>query len=286
MNYKFKKYNVAFVLLTMVYYHSIAQPIQYDNNNVDSIIIKSAYGTHNMKRFYTKEDVYILYYDTAIDNFKIGGYIKTEQINKHKKQKIIKKYDIQSDIKEKIQNLLFAIEDTSYKPVYLSDFNINENNIVSIIDSTIQMYKEYYYPQRFKKDYIQECKNIDTFRLFLTEHYSKRLLKEYRHISSRGSRFSIYIKTALNTYYIWGSTFYKSQHPWNKFNEDLKYSTCVRMINFNINKSLLEILPKDFFNITNLTEIGVIQDYIEWYVYRKECEYYARQKPTNNQTNK
>jgi len=267
-----KKCNIVLILLMIGYSYSIAQPIQYDNGNVDSIIIRSASGYHNMKEFYCKEEVYILCYDTDIDNFTISGYIKMQDVRRYKKveRNTIKKYDIQYDIKEKIQFLLSAIEQT-YRPVNLSDFGINENNIVPMIDSTMRLYKKYYLQDKFKNYYIQECKNIDTFRLFLTEHYSRNLANSYRSNSSSGSGFSIYIKTSLNTYYISSSSFYASKQPWNKFlNGDMKLLSSIGIVNFNINNSLLEILPKDFFQIIDLTNIGVIWDYIEWYVERKE----------------
>jgi len=252
-----KKYNITLILLTVLYNYNIAQPLQYNGENVDTIIIESTYIIpHTQKGYYKEEDVYILYYDSDIDDFKIGSYIKMKQQNGKKKQKIIRKYDSLYNSKEKIQNLFSAIEQT-YKPVNLSDFDINENNIGTLIDSTFLLwYKKYRLRKKLKN--IKKCKNIDDFRTFLTEQSIK--INQTSTGSYKG--FSICIKTSLNTYHICSSGFYDSMQPWYKYNAD--FSSRVVIINFDINNSLLEILPKDFFNIIDLTRIGVIQEYLKW----------------------
>jgi len=259
-----KKYNIALISLT-IGYGSIAQPLQYDNSNVDTIIIESiAYVAHDVKRnFHQKTNIYTLYYDSNVDDFVIKSYIKTEQLNSKIKQKTVEKYDSLYNAKEKIQNLLFSVEQT-YKSVNLSDFDIDENNIGSLIDSAFLLWTENTRSQERYKD-IQKCKNIDDFRAFLTEQYSEDKLKEHKVSSNAGQRFSIYIKTSLNTYWVTGSTYYRSNQPWNRSLLDVFSSPKYSIINFDINNSLLEILPKDFLNIVKLTVLGVMQDYIdEW----------------------
>jgi len=264
-----KKQNIILILLTIGYGSNVAQPIRYNSSNVDSIIIKSIYAAEIIGGFEYREDVYTLYYDTGIDNFKIGSYIKQENSKgKYKKQSITEKYDFPYNAKEKIENLLFAIEQP-YKIVDLSDFDINEHNIGSLIDTTISQYKKYYSQKKIKKEYIQESKNIDTFEQFLMEQYSRNMLDQHVRASDFGKFFSIHIKTSSKEYHIAGSGFYNSNQPYNMFSSDLEDTLYYRMINFGINHSLLEILPKDFLNIIDLTEIGLIKDYIEWYIARR-----------------
>jgi len=310
-----KKYNIILILLTIVHGYNIAQPLQYNGSNVDTIIVKSTYYVpHVQKGLAQKEDIYTLYYDSDADDFIVKSRIKTERYNGkevdtmimkstyftpkeapfHKediytfrfdfevKDYIIKNYiktkqwnekeqiiiDSLHNAKEKIQNILSAIEQT-YKLVNLSDFDINENNIDSLIDSAFLLWDEEYRSHKCYKD-IQKCKNIDEFKRFLTEQYSENQVKISSISTGSGKMFSICIKTSLNTYYIYGDIIYKSNQPWrisdyNPF-ETIKSDSNFRynVINFDINNSLLEILPNNFYNIVDLTILGMIQDYIEW----------------------
>jgi hypothetical protein len=196
---------------------------------------------------FRKEDIYTFYYNRDVEDFMIKDYIKTEQWNEKEQITIDSLYNAKANI----QNLLSAIEQP-YKPVNLSDFDINENNIDSLIDSAFLLWDEEYRSHECYKD-IQKCKNIEEFKRFLTKQYWI-----FRWNSGGGKQLSICIKTSLNTYNIFGNTVNNSNQPWRKFNIDNG------TINFDITNSLLEILPKDFYNIVYLTVLGVMQDYIEW----------------------
>jgi len=252
--------------LLMVFFASIfnviySQSVQYKGENIDTISIECITAFRDIKnRSINEQDIFSIYYSDSKNCYVVEKYAKIKN-NTHK---VIKKYTHNSIPKNKVQGLMASLE-INYKKVRAEDFGIYENNIDSIIN-TMKLNKLY------KDEFIQKFKNIDNFKLFLAKKFGEQCLNSYGISSVVLSAFRIKIKTHTNTYLLSSSNINNCKQPWNIVNHSLyenvnpETMSINNIFNFNINKSLIQILPSKFMGIDKLKIDGILQDYIEWCV--------------------
>ena len=113
---------------------------------------------------------------------------------------------------------------------------------------------------------LQNYHSSDSIKIYLKERFDTTGLYFVRLGTKAETNLSIY--TPSNTWYFHGRNLNHAYQPWYNVTDsidELPYS----VLNFNINKNLVSILPKQFMFRERMTLKAIANDYISWYLERQ-----------------
>lgn len=289
------KEKLLVLIILIISIDTYGQQLKYKNELVKSITITS----YTRKTFPNNEiivnqsihvktetviDKYIIKYNSNSENYiatykrenivytpnKIGNY------KKRTKEKTLPFKDTVNQIK--VEHFLGNLELNNLK----TDFNGTGMSHQEFIQLTsgkeiLRVIKSKWIRKQVEEDVLKKAnldsifygfQSIDTFNLFLRDDFNitRPLNKnKIRESPIDGPiAFDVEIITNKSTYRYRGGTPNPYVRNWYNINES--YSS---ILNFFINTSLIEILPKDFLAIETISNKTLVDRYIEWYLKRR-----------------
>lgn len=259
-----KQLLLAISLLPIFQNLIIAQPILFQNEAVDTIIIQGAehhyaYGAAQTN----KKDKLTIAYSKRTKNYKILNYEReiAKYPANHGYPKIIKKSKPTFISKRKLQsnlNLLIENIDTSIFPVKITDY-YERREIQRKITfwKVLKVYRnsrdiEDFMDIEIAYDYYKSCKKIADLDSLINEIF------KYALFITHSNSLLIKIKTASKNHVVMNA----SQTLGQPFTE----RNYANIVNININIALTEILPKGFIERNILLLDNLVEYYIKWHI--------------------
>lgn len=123
------------------------------------------------------------------------------------------------------------------------------------------------YSSLVKRDRIYEdCLHLDTFALYLNSAFDS---SSYVYVTDYSNTLTVKLICDSLTFSFEGKYPKPYKQPW--FNKTGEYHYWPRSIlNFEINSTLISLLPKDFTNRKTIELSALIDDYLKWYLHRKD----------------
>jgi hypothetical protein len=274
------------IILLFCFSVLFGQQLKFNNENVDSIVIKSDVGAYQFDdkgTFKGKQETIIISYDKVLSqyvtkNCYLDNYefeTKTE-INRVKTK--IKKPGIGKQIdSSQIMGLLNGLSQ-----------NKNTLSVINLIDSIEfrnlvnekrirKVAKKYKIDWQFRMKYttktenqvfFKSCQSLDTLKIYLSERFDSA---GYVMITDYSNTINVIVSTTKKEYRFEGKYPNPLKQPWYNYSDttDLLNSA---ILNLDINISLDNILPNDFLLRKSISKEALIDDYLVWYFERREMK--------------
>lgn len=263
-------------------FSSFGQPCTFRGDTVIRIEITSSAGYYNLDQKATIGKTDSLALSPSFRGWHVDAYfrdwfkheLKNERLTNKRKALNIKTKWITNDL---IDSLLQELN-CSYYPLNYTYFGFDSATfIVSAKAVKAKVRKGYGYWWLFPDDYksskspgcISAAKDLSDVRLFNTFLKNEFDTVGYSIITDVWSEVYFSVVTASKSYRFQGSYPNTLKIPWYDldFNDDLLPKN---LVNPRINKYLLLILPKKFYQIKDLQLDKIIDWYIEWYLETKK----------------
>lgn len=261
------KYLIVIITMMFPFTNIFSQRLTYRNCEIDTIIIKSTVGiSHSISGKYKScTDQLCISYDYQKNNYEINSYTKIKLLRKGREIEKTKKYKTASISKEKIQFLIFSL-DTGYTEITPNKIGVYKTNIDSLIDKV-----SFSTRSLLSQKELDKSKNLNILNVFLLKKFNKETLNSYSINTGFYDLFNIKIITLRGNYIVTGRDKNLLRQPWNIYlpvddNTHISSIQFINIFNLDINKALLQILPKDFMNINSLKIDELIREYLMWYV--------------------
>lgn len=192
-------------------------------------------------------------------------FVKVKQIWKDK-----------SISQEKLFSLVKAFE-TSYRRPTPDNVGMTLKQLKKLAnkDAVKRTAKQSGYAWRFDKKYsslvnrdriYQDCHHLDTFALYLNSVFDS---SSYVYVTDHSNTLTVKLVCDSLTFLFEGKYHKPYRQPW--FNKTREYHNWPKSIlNFEINSTLISLLPKDFTNRKTIELSALIDDYLKWYLHRKD----------------
>lgn len=224
-------------------------------------------------------DEYILVFSKEKNNYILNPYQRTKYKITFKpdtsftKKKVLK----QGNEVERllVSELLKQFEINYLKPTF-EKIGITNEDFLILTDKKhiIQVAKWHKVEWRFKKSYstkeqnetlFKGCQNIDTFNLYLSTEFDR---SAYVIVTDIDDHFDVIISTKKTNFKFEGKYPNSYRQPWYLHSNESDF-TSTSILNFSINKALVDILPNNFSKLNTLKVEALINEYIEWYLKRR-----------------
>lgn len=270
------------ILSIFLYNVSYAQQLSFKGEFVDTIFIKSHRSVYQFDKKGTtigNANILSLVFDRTGNQYVVNHYYEDnykrtfnpDTINLENKDLNRKK--IQNIGSKKLDELLKALN-TNINPdslIFQIDtialFNyVTEKRIKSIarkyrID---WHFKPKYSTKEENRQFFNSYQSIDTLKVYLLDTYTN---KSYIYITDYSNTINIWVSTSKNEYRFEGKYPNPIKQPWYNHSDTSMFST-TSVLNIDINKSLIKILPNDFLLTKSISENALYDDYIKWYFKR------------------
>jgi len=250
---------------------------------VDTIMIKSHNSSFQFDKKGTtkgKADIYKIYFDSLDKKYIKHKYYRDEyrrtfrpksfKINTTKRKN---KNDInQTDLQDLITAMSVNI-DSNKLIEQIDTSQIKELITKNRIKKIAKWYEiDWHFKRRYatneeNKKFYKECQSIDTFKLYLANQFNNKF---YTIVTDYSNTINIWITTTTSEYRFEGKYPNPVKMPWYNHNSYTKNTLAKPIVNLNINKSLVSILPKDFLLRKSITIEALVDDYLEWYFKRRD----------------
>ncbi|HLP93841.1 MAG TPA: hypothetical protein VK168_07370 [Saprospiraceae bacterium] len=268
---------------------AVGQAVHFSGYPVDTIVITSSAGYYHFDKKGTttgRTDTYTIAFDKKRSQYVASDYTSVKE--KHtsrpetstKKEKTIARYKGKLVPSALIDSLFRAV---SSNEVVITFEKAGFDKQVFLLETQekyirkeARLHKKSWY---FDLDYTTKeeneaifdgCQNIDTFNLFLSAAFDT---VGYPFVTDVWSNIHIDIKTTEKTTRLVGCYPNVFFQPW--YNEDHQHSRLPDpILNLNINRYLLQLLPANFYLRHTLEFRRLTTDYIRWYLHRRGILYF------------
>lgn len=274
--------NVLMIIAISISFSTSAQQLTYKGALVDTIKISSNSSYYHFDDKGTTTGIYEVYnivFHKESNNYSLNTYQSTEYKSTFKPDTLIRKERI---VKENIgidqtliSNLLKQFEITYLQPTFENiGMSYKEFQMLTTKKQIIKVSKWFNSDWHFKKSYstteknkliFSGCQNIDTFNLYLTTMFTN---SDYVIVTDVEDHFNVIISTSTTDYCFEGKYPNPYKQPWYDHSV-IKGFGSSPILNFTINKALIDILPADFSRIETLKFEALTNEYIEWYLKRR-----------------
>jgi hypothetical protein len=265
------------------------QQLKFRGLPVDTIFINGSSGHYHFDDKGTttgQSDIYRIAFDEATKNYVVTDYKTVSMKSTYKpdtSEQIVKYLTkdngriISNNI---IDGLLTAFSSKYEQPIFENiGFDKQEFLWLTSEKHIRKVAKQYKQDSHFKIKYTTKqdnhilskgCQNIDTFNLFVSSTFDTT---GYVIITDVWNEITVYIKTTYKEFVFEGKYPNAFKQPWYD-HSDTTNGIAAPIINLNINRFLVAILP-DRFHGRNTIELQSLTDnYIEWYLTRRGIIYY------------
>jgi hypothetical protein len=270
-------------LITFLCSSVIAQQAQFKNEKVETIVINARTGAYQFDDSGTMlgyEEQFSLSFDKSSNKYIIAEHFKQES-----------KSTFEPDTSTIQKTTLKAKIGKSIKTVLINDFlnslstEIQIQNLISQVDTNnLQNFlskkrirkiaKKYDIDWRFERSYrlkrknlafYDECRSIDTFKIYLFETFEN---SGYAMVTDYSNSINILVTTDKGKYSFYGRFPNSFKQPWLDESDSTSYFG-KSILNFDINKTLILILPKKFYLKKSISPEALYYDYLKWYLRRR-----------------
>ncbi|MEZ4894657.1 MAG: hypothetical protein R2778_16800 [Saprospiraceae bacterium] len=276
---------LTLILITMSTL-ALGQQLQFNEQLVDTIFIRSDRNAYQFDDAGTTKgtaEIVSITFDRIenqyiIDQFYRDEYIETIRPDtiKHEakvhKSKIRKKLDLKriesllTSLSPKENNLdLFTQIDTTKLESLLTEKQIRKIAKWYEVDWYFQ---KKYSSRKQNIEFFKGCKSIDTLKIYLSERFDTA---GYVMVTDYSNTINICISTNEAEYRFEGKYPNPIRQPWYN-HSDTSQSFGQGMLNLMINQSLYELLPKNFLLKETISYEALVNDYITWYLGRREMK--------------
>jgi hypothetical protein len=276
---------ILFILLGILYSNMLnSQQLSFHGQLVDTIEITSVSGYYHFDDKGTTTSTFDYYYigfDKNMGNYNVLEYsrefykgtyrpdtfeIKREYVNKYKGN-IISKANLDS--------LLTAFS-VGYKKPTFENLAIDKQEFLSLTDKkhirkiakackSNWQFKRKYSTKERNKLIFKNCQNIDTLNLFLANAFDTT---GYIMITDGWDAMHVYITTIDSSFSFEGKWPNKFKQPWYNHSDTSDFFFSTPIVNLNINRFLIAILPSKFHGLRSIELNSLIDEYIIWYLER------------------
>lgn len=274
--------NVLIIIAISISFSTSAQQLIYKGALVDTVKITSNSSYFHFDNEGTTTgvyDAYVIVFNQETNNYILNTYQSNEYKSTFKPDTSIRKERIIQKNKgidqTLIANLLKQFETTYQQPTYENiGISKKEFQILTSKKQIIKVAKWFNSDWHFKKSYstteknkliFSGCQNIDTFNLYLTTMFTN---SDYVIVTDVEDHFNVIISTSTTDYCFEGKYPNPYKQPWYDHSV-IKGFGSSPILNFTINKALIDILPADFSRIETLKFEALTNEYIEWYLKRR-----------------
>ncbi len=275
------------IILTILSVNSFGQQLKFNGELVDTIYIKahrSVYQFDDKGTTMGKTQILSIAFNPSVNVYQLNQYYQDEYSRTYKPDTIRLKTKILLNKAEKsisnkdIENLLCSLTE-----------NIDPNSLINQIDTTAFLnyvtekqirkiakrykiswnFKRRYSTKEENKDFFNSCKSLDTLKTYLNDRFDTQ---EYIIVTDVSNTIDIWISTNNSKYSFEGKYPNPYKQPWYN-HSDTSQIIATPVLNFEINKSLMAILPPDFLLINTIANKALFDDYITWYFKRRKMKY-------------
>lgn len=277
---------IAELLITNVVY---GQQLIFRNFPVDTILIMGSSGSYHINKRRTtteRKDIYLITYDKTANYYFVADYKKIsirntcKPVTSTKKVKNLTKDKCKIITNATLNNLLTAFNSRYIKPTF-ENLGYNRQEFLLLTDEkhirkVAKAYKQdwlfkmFYSTKEKNKIIFDGCQNIDTFNLFLATNFDTTT--SYTIISDYWDAMFVQIKTTDKWFSFTGKYPNDFKQPWYDHSDTSNFIGTT-IVNFNINKSLSLILPDKFYRKNTIESTALINQYIKWYLQRRNIIY-------------
>jgi hypothetical protein len=125
-------------------------------------------------------------------------------------------------------------------------------------------FEEKYYSYDSRKVIYDGCQHIDTFKLYLNEVYDS---SQYTVVTDYSNTITVKLISDSIQFLFEGKYPFPYKQPWFNKTGEFRYWP-KSILNFQINSTLIDILPKDFTNRETIEIRALIDDYLKWYLHK------------------
>ncbi len=276
--------SLFFLFLTISTY---GQRPHYRGQPLDTLIITSDAGVCLLDKKGTcigQKDSFIIFFDKNALLYK-ARYKRefAKRMYKIESEKIRAKQFKNRKVEPDVLDSLFTSLLVKYKKPTAENLGFNKNVFSKFVTNKkiLQIAKRHKEDWQFKRKYstktknnvvFNDCKNIDTFNLFLDEYKIDTAVGMVI-TCDIWDDIDLYIKAGnIKDDYkgVYGNT---CKQPWYNQSDTTVMIWPVSIFNFDINKWLFKILPDNFYRKHTIGNDCIAYIYIEWFLRRREIIY-------------
>ena len=261
------------------------QQLIFRGFEVDTVSIGNSAGYYHINEAGTTtgtEEVLIIIYNPIVKKYLVADYIRTtfkrtrNPDTTEVETKSILNGNKKSVSLQTLDSLLTAFNSNYVRPNY-DCIGYERKTFLSLIDEkqVRKVAKKYNEHWQFKNAYSSKnenktlfdgCHNIDTFNFFLETKFKN---KTPTIVTDVWDATSLNIKASHHSFKF--SAVYPDafRQPWYDFSDNSVFKSS-SILNLNINKLLLNILPENFYRKNEFELKPLINDYIKWYLIRRD----------------
>lgn len=287
LNSVFKQTGIIIFLLICV--RGSAQKLSFRGNVVNQVLIESSNGYYHIEKKSSigSKHVFNIKYSEPVHKYIAEEYLDvsyensfadTLQNKKTSKNKCI--FKTNKNLNLYLDSLLLSLNKSIY-PIDLASINTSKSDFEKMVnDKAIKKVirqvnkNESFFERLFcvlewsflskaeKKGIISDCQNIDTLNDYLINQFDTAgisITRDYWDV------FEIRIITNSKNYYFYCSFENGYRHPWCDNTWKMRI-----ILNPEINKFLLKILPNNFKGKRSLESNQLINEYLKWMLNKRE----------------
>lgn len=284
------------LLLTSVVH---GQQLIFNAQPVDTISIVSSEGYYHFDDKGTttnQSEHFIIIFDHPSNNYIFADYksVFTTWTRKPDSSKDKTKHKTKGQIIERslIDSLLQAFSARYFPPTF-KNLGLEQQVFSKLTDEKHirKLAKIYKADWHFKMSYTSKekneiifkgCQSHDSFNLFLSSFALDT--SGYVMVTDYSDEINVFISTGTNKYSFEGHYPNKFKQPWYDHSDTIKqmmitpkdtfyFRPTICIFNFNINRYLVAILPVQFYRRRPLELQSLTNEYIKWYLQRRELIY-------------
>ena len=252
--------------ILFVFLHSIlfSQNFEFEKTFIQEILITSRSGYYDIEKGESigHEDFVAYKKDTDTNKWQLIKYLKDSKNKKEQKTLTNKKIDtFLESFKSSLTNLTISDFDISKAQFYNLTTEKKIRKIAKHRKSAWNFKKRYSTKQE-NEMIFRNCQDTILFNKFLKQAFDTS--RFYPIISDAWNIINISLVTDIDTLEFEGTMPNINKLPWYNQSGDLFEFESI--LNPDINKYLLSILPNDFLNIGSIKKENLIYSYIIWYL--------------------
>lgn len=262
---------------------SFGQKFNFKGELVDSIFIKSHLAAYQFDDDGTtkgKESTFLIAFNSDKNQYKIEKYLSKEFVASFKTESVkVKTKDLTSKVKndldcENIKLLLNSLSSPLKSKDLINQIDTSEFYSFVTPKQILKSARRYDIAWYFKKRYttkeknqlfFNSCISLDSLETYLTENFDT---EGYVMVTDFESTFNIWITTTKSEYRFEAKYPNSFKQPWYDHSDTTEVFP-ETILNFDINKAVSKILPKNFLLIDTISDIALFHSYIRWYFERR-----------------
>lgn len=275
--------NLSIIFLCQISAVCFSQQIVFKGSVVDTLTITSGSWVYHFDDKGTtsgKADKWTVIFNEEKNVYEVASCVRTSFHSTFKPDTgYLHNYALQHKRHVNQQQLVYLFEQFSGSDTIATFENsgISENEFLKAtrkkdVQTQLKRYRKkwdffYYYDKKEREQTYADVQNKDTFNLFLATAFH---LGQYTFITDVGDDIWVEISTDSTDYSYRGKIPDVFKQPFHDMNDPSLESG---VLNLRINKTLVDLLPKRFNQLSDLETRALMNSYIVWLLKRKGVIY-------------